>query len=395
MQAKYLLLFRAVLLEVLLLQALYSPDVRAEHGWLWGCFGLYLLWAFLVQWLTKKNWISPSEVQWTFAIDIVLTSATLYLTRGYSQDFYIAYFLVILSSCFVDDMRFSFLIGSVACFVYGALAFPGWDLGLQPQYLLRLSFLLVTAFFTSYIVEHTRFVEKQTEGRFQDTIAWMQRLTMVGKAVASILHEVKTPLSTVVLTVDHARGLMKKGADIQEDLTTISEEADRACLILEEYLSFAKPQPLTLVPVRIDRLIGHVLEAQKARLEQCKIEIRRELGAHTVLGNEARLVQIFTNLVINAIEAMPMGGTLHSRAVRKGNQVTATLSDNGTGIAPEVLAKLGEPFMSTKSAGAGHGLGLTVVRSIVHQHQGEFQIRSDGLGRGAIATVILPSASVG
>lgn len=394
MQSTYLLLFRGILFEVLLLQALYAPDSVME-GWMWLVFPAYAL--FAAAWYQARRRGLPNAWDvWSFFVDISVTSAVLYLSKGFSSDFYVAYFLVIMASCFLEELSYSFIVGGVASVVYGALAWPAEGIWSQPFYLLRTTLLLVTAFFATYIADMARRTQAVVGERYNQQLAWMHRLTVVGRALAGVLHEVKTPVSTVILSVNYIRGCLRRGdmAGAETQLGIIETEAERAAAILGDFLEYTKPADLALKPLLVRAPLQRVMESLHIRLEDLGIAVSMDCSDDlSVLGSERHLIQVFTNLITNSIVAMPLGGSLSVTARREGRCARIEIQDNGEGISAEVLAGLFEPFSSTRLEGGGHGLGLFIARWIVQKHAGTLTAHSEGKGKGARMVVVLPLSS--
>lgn len=393
MQSNYLLLFRGILFEVLLLQTLYAPDSELER-WIWFCFPAYLLLAAGWSWAMRRGRLKVAWDAWFFFVDIAFTSTVLYLTKGFSSDFYIAYFLVIMASCFLEELSYSFVVGGVACVVYGALAWPAEGVFEQPFYLLRTSLLLVTAFFATYIAGMARRTQLAVGERYNQQLAWMHRLTVVGRALAGVLHEVKTPVSTVILSVNYIRGRLKEGdlAGAEAQLGIIESEAERAADILGDFLEYTKPAELTLKPLALKSPLQRVMDSLAIRLEDRGIAAELDCPADlSVSGSERHLVQVFTNLVMNSIIAMPLGGRISVTARRDGASARVEIRDNGEGISKETLARLFEPFSSTRIEDGGHGLGLFIAQWIVQKHAGTLSARSEGKGKGTSIVVVIPA----
>lgn len=393
MQAKYILLFRAILLEVLFLQVVYAPDAENSNALLWALFALYGSAAGAFYWLGRRQVLGEAAHAWSFMLDIALTSAILYLTQGLSGDVFLAYFLVILSSCFLDSIRLSFVVGGVACAVYAGLAFPGLEEALSPRYMLRLSLLLVTSFFSTTVADHARRLETQLTKRYEERLAWMQRLSGVGQALAKVLHEVKTPLGTIGLSLDSLKQLIKEGkrVDVAKRLAAMEAEVDKASAVIADYLDYAKPAELALKPVRVKDAVRRAMDTVRVHLKHRNIRLELRLEAPgEILGSERHLAQVATNLLMNAINAMPLGGTLTVSLREEGGKALLTVADNGLGFEPEALAKVFEPFAASQDEGAGHGLGLSIARWIVLKHGGEIALESPGARRGAVARVELP-----
>jgi signal transduction histidine kinase len=185
--------------------------------------------------------------------------------------------------------------------------------------------------------------------------------------------------------------MFKRGGDLSEPLATIEEEAQRAAQILADFLQFSRPADLAIKPVKGHELLRKVLDNARARLKDRAVVL--ELGLETppdVAGSERHLIQVFTNLVNNAIEAMPLGGRLTVSVRSGGGKAEFRIADTGIGIPADRLPGLFEPFSTSKGDQGGHGLGLSIARWIVEQHSGELRAESEGVNRGSAFTVVLP-----
>jgi two-component system NtrC family sensor kinase len=143
--------------------------------------------------------------------------------------------------------------------------------------------------------------------------------------------------------------------------------------------------------VDVNAVIGDVFALLEHQFEVARIRVRRELcaGPATVLGIEHRLQQVFLNLFLNARDAMPRGGWLTVTTRVDGRQLLVEVADTGSGIPPEQLARIYDPFFTTKATGRGTGLGLSITYGIVHEHDGT--IRCDSIvGQGTRFTLTLP-----
>jgi len=389
------MLFRAVLAETLLLQSFYAPAMTLARWWLWGLLGLYAAVAGLLFWLDRRQHLPVRWMLGSFFFDIGVTSLILHATGGFAGDFYVAYFLVILSSCLIESLAFSFLVGGIACLVYAALAFPGIDAAFNPFYLLRLSLLLATAFFSTYIADHARRVQKETAESYEERLDWMRRLSQVGQALARILHEIKTPLGTISLTTEYLRQSLLQGQpqELEERLRVIEAAADRASAIVRDYLEFGKPTQISLKPLPVQEPLEEALSGLRLRLEERDILLSSALARQTmVLGSRRHLVQLFTILLDNALAAMPLAGRLNVDAGESGGQARVRITDTGVGIDPDMRSRLFEPFATSRPESGGTGLGLSIARWIVLRHGGNISLQSDGPARGTTVIVDLPLA---
>jgi signal transduction histidine kinase len=398
MRARYLLFLRAVLAETLLLQSLYAPGLILSRWWLWGLLAFYAAAAAAFFFVERSRRLPGWGLLASFVFDIGMTSLVLSSTGGLASDFYVAYFLVILSTCLIEDMRLSFLIGAVACVVYGSMAFPGLRDAFEPFYWLRLSLLLTTAFFSTVVADHARQVQRETAAGFERRIADLERLSLVGGALSRILHELKTPLGTISLASENVReGLRRgRGADLDRQLGLIESEAERASAIVRDYLDFVRPTELPLAPLAVEETLALALAAQELRLRDRDIVCAGAPAGRTlVLGSRRHLVQLFTILFDNAVAAMPLGGRLSLSVEVDGGEAVARVRDTGFGIAPEARSRLFQPFATSRAAQGGTGLGLSIARWIAEKHGGAVELDSPGTGKGAAAVVRIPLAPAG
>jgi signal transduction histidine kinase len=227
----------------------------------------------------------------------------------------------------------------------------------------------------------------------QVQLAQSEKLSVVGEISASVAHEVKNPLAGIVgyAQIGQQSATM---AQAMEAFKIIETNAWRANEILQSLLEFAGLDPLDYAPVdAIEvlegavRLLRHQLMSKEVRVEMALTRLP------PVLGNAGQLQQVFVNLVMNAGQAM-VGRperVLTITARLEDDHVAITFGDTGTGMTPEVVAKIFTPFFSTKPRGQGTGLGLSVSQRIVKQHHGTILFQSEP-GKGSSFTVLLPVA---
>lgn len=227
----------------------------------------------------------------------------------------------------------------------------------------------------------------------EDRIAWLQRLSTIGQMMSGVVHEVRTPLATVILTAEHAQRVLDKGGDPRPQLATILGEADRAVEILSDILDFAKPSPLELKPLPLAPLIKAALEPIWIRFDERGVDVWLEVPEDLVVrASQRHFHQVVTIVLMNALDALPFGGRLELIAKREGATVRVALTDNGVGIDPVALKGLFAPFATGRAERGGTGLGLNVARWIMTKHGGDVAITSEGPGKGTTVTLTLPAA---
>jgi signal transduction histidine kinase len=229
------------------------------------------------------------------------------------------------------------------------------------------------------------------------------RLTTVGKLASGIAHELGTPLNVVQGRARLIRDREVEGDDVIESARIVLEQAERMTALIRQLLDFARPRPLHKSPLTVAGLVQRVCElvATIARKANVKLELLTPEAGLRVEADEGQLHQVLTNLVINAIHAMPGGGTVHIAArsaaatpppyVERSAPawIAIEVRDTGIGMDAETRARIFEPFFTTKQAGEGTGLGLSVSWGIVREHGGWIDVQS-APGAGSTFTVWLP-----
>jgi two-component system sensor histidine kinase PilS (NtrC family) len=238
-----------------------------------------------------------------------------------------------------------------------------------------------------------------------------ERLAGVGQLAADMAHEVRNPLAAISGSVQMLQsGLRSDGADPERRhlMEIVVREADRLDRLIKDFLTFARPSPARSDPVLLRSLVEKVLGMFEAvRPAGVAVEVSID-PALRVQADAGQLTQLFWNLILNAVQAMPDGGPLgiaasalpeppqeHPEERRKDAEEEAcawaeiVISDAGTGIAPNVLDRIFDPFFTTKREGSG--LGLATVARIVDDHGGSLRVESQ-VGRGTAFRVRLRRA---
>jgi signal transduction histidine kinase len=285
----------------------------------------------------------------------------------------------------VGDRRFgSLLVGRLA-----DAAFSDDDLELMDSCAAQVSVL----------VEHVKLFDDLRQSyssleKAQAEVVGHERLAALGELAAVMAHEVRNPLGVIFNSLT---SLKKRSADDAEAallLGIVREEADRLNRIVGDLLDFARPYEAERAPIELEPIVASAVEAASSQTHaQVKVltEIGQQLPRFVIDGHLVR--QALVNLVTNAIQAMPKGGTVTVRvsAEQKNGVSLARIEvcDEGVGISPATEKHIFQPFFTTKATGTG--LGLAVVKRIVDAHHGEISVRS-AIGGGTTFTVTLPSS---
>ncbi|MFW6175255.1 MAG: ATP-binding protein, partial [Acidobacteriota bacterium] len=217
------------------------------------------------------------------------------------------------------------------------------------------------------------------------------RLAALGVLAAGVAHEVNTPITGIS---SYAQMLL---ADTPEDdprheiLRKVERQTFRASRIVNNLLDFARKRSDELAPLNLVTVVEEALDllAERRARRGVALELRLPGEELTVLGNDSELQQVFTNLALNAVDAMDGGGTLTVEARSDGRRAHVEVSDTGRGIPPERLHRIFEPFFSTKAGQGGTGLGLSISYDIVRRHGGDIEVTSQP-GDGTRFLVQLP-----
>lgn len=230
-----------------------------------------------------------------------------------------------------------------------------------------------------------------------ETQAWrmqQERMAVVGKLAAGLAHELNNPLGAIALFAQHALGKLDAGHPLAEHLGTVLRNANLCKKIVRDLLEYARQRPPERRQASLAELMGDVGRTLEPQAQASKVLVQHQgssSAAGSVYGDVDQLRQVLVNLGLNAIEAMPEGGTLtFNVAPAPGGRVRIDVRDTGQGIAPEEHERIFAAFHTTKPEGTG--LGLTVARDLVTAHGGTITVASQP-GRGSIFTVILPSHS--
>ncbi|MBD2837633.1 PAS domain-containing protein [Pseudomonas sp. JM0905a] len=223
--------------------------------------------------------------------------------------------------------------------------------------------------------------------RLQDQLARHERLSSLGRMVASLAHQIRTPLSAALLYASHLAEQVLPTEQQQRFASRLKDRLHELEHQVRDMLVFARgelPLPDRLAP---SALFSALRASADSHLEGKQVRWQCDLSGGELLCNRDTLVGAMLNLIENANQASGRDLRLKVHLYRRGGDLRLTISDNGPGIDAVTLARLGEPFFTTKTTGTG--LGLAVVKAVARAHRGELQLRSRP-GRGTCATLVLP-----
>lgn len=229
--------------------------------------------------------------------------------------------------------------------------------------------------------------------RLEEQLQISEKMASIGLLAAGVAHEVNTPLTGISSYTQ----MLLENADPSDPRTQILEKIERqtfrAAKIVNGLLTLSRPGTSDGERTQVDlnAVVNDVYSLLEHQFEAGRIKVRRDLALEPlfVLGIEHELQQVFLNLFLNARDAMPSGGWLSVSTRSDGASVLAEVADTGSGIPPAQLARIYDPFFTTKSIGRGTGLGLSISYGIVREHDGNIRCDS-AVGQGTRFTVALP-----
>ena len=228
----------------------------------------------------------------------------------------------------------------------------------------------------------------------QEQLLRAEKLTSLGQLAASIAHEINNPLAGVLVYTQLLSKKVTRDAFKKEEalgyLSKMESEVGRCSRIIRNLLDFARQTEPMLRLVDVNQVIEQVLAMVGHQAQLQNVEVVKEFSPSLpkVTADFDQLQHIFTNLTLNAIQAMPEGGRLTLRSSAVDGEVRVDVQDTGCGIAKENMGKLFTPFFTTKVKGKGVGLGLAVVHGIIERHKGKIKVQSE-VGKGTTFSVYL------
>ncbi|MFZ5917902.1 MAG: ATP-binding protein [Chloroflexota bacterium] len=230
--------------------------------------------------------------------------------------------------------------------------------------------------------------------RSQRRLIQSGKLAATGRLAASIAHEINNPLQAIKNCLELILDETEAGESLDRTYLDVAlNELERIRGIIQQMLHLYRPQQEQMSPVDLNDAVQGVLALMGKQLEKNHIALSLQLDASAphAVGRSDQIRQVFINLILNAVEAMPQGGALTITTRRNSDDLVAVeVTDTGVGIAPENLSRIADPFFTTKPKGLG--LGLTISHEIVERHQGTLDVTSQ-VGLGSTFTIRLPAAA--
>jgi PAS domain S-box-containing protein len=235
-----------------------------------------------------------------------------------------------------------------------------------------------------------------TERKLEQQVVQSERLAAMGAMIGGVAHELNNPLTVILGSADL---LQDRVTDefAQKQVASLQQQARRAAEIVKDLTYFSRPPAPGKSGINLSEVVDRTLTlyAYSLRKNNITVDFLREPGLPYAQGDPQQLMQVFLNVIVNAEQAIRearAGGTLRIRLGKSANSVWASFQDDGTGIPPENLPLIFDPFYTTKRPGRGTGLGLSICKSVMKEHNGNVEA-ANAPGGGAVFTVTLPTAT--
>ncbi len=237
---------------------------------------------------------------------------------------------------------------------------------------------------------------RQAEGekvKLQEQLRHADRLATIGQLAAGVAHELNEPLGSILGFAQLAKKSPTITEQVRKDIEKIEAASLHAREVIRKLMMFARQMPPSKKRISLNKVVEEGLYFLEARCAKGGVELSLSLapGLPELIADQAQLNQVLVNLVVNALQAMPDGGTLRVETFAEDGFVVLAVEDTGSGIDQQVRRQIFLPFFTTKDVREGTGLGLAVVHGIVTSHEGSIKVDSE-IGQGSRFEVRLPIA---
>jgi len=228
----------------------------------------------------------------------------------------------------------------------------------------------------------------------QQALLQSEKLAAMGRLTSQIAHELNNPIYGIMNTLELLKTEIPPGSKRRRILELSLSETQRLAEMLRNMLSFSKPEEEKRKPIKINELVEGILLMMERQMRESNIKVETyfDEGIPEAMASTNQMRQVMLNLIKNAKEAMPKGGTLTVRTTREDNKVLIHIQDTGAGIPEEIRDKIFEAFFTTKQKVKGVGLGLSVCYGIIKDHGGEIKVESE-VDKGTSFKIHLPISS--
>lgn len=227
----------------------------------------------------------------------------------------------------------------------------------------------------------------------KEELALSERLAFTGRIAASIAHEIRNPLTNVSMSVMQLKEAFPKESPWTRHIEILVRNTERINFLIIELLNCARPPKLNIQPHDINGILENTLDSIKGKIMSSQVEIKQAYspGSPIIKVDREQITRVFSNVMINALDAMPDGGVMTITTGFEGDFFMVKIRDTGNGIPEEDIIRIFDPFFSTKTSGVG--LGLSMTYGIVVSHGGTIGVESKAnkWKKGTVFTISLPT----
>jgi two-component system sensor histidine kinase RegB len=350
-----------------------------------------------------KGWSAAAVMGLTMTFDTLLLTALLAASGGPMNPFTVFYLVNITLSTVVLSPRWTLLVAALSFLGFGALFLLPGDVHAPhrgPTHMVPhlegmwVAFGLATLLITFFVHQVTRAIGRQREqiAALREACAKSARLAAITTLAAGAAHELGSPLGTIAIAAHDARLALERipgTNDVAEDLHLIALEVERCQEILGLMAARAGHAADDARPLELSDMIPRV-RAQLGEERCARVEFRVALDDGSLPLPAGQTTQSIVALVRNSLDASPLDAPIVVEIARRGGDALISVADRGSGIPESLLARVGEPFFTTKQPGRGLGLGVFLVRAFVESRGGELEIESTP-GVGTRARMRIPT----
>lgn len=230
---------------------------------------------------------------------------------------------------------------------------------------------------------------KKSSQELEEQLLQSSKLAALGQLSAGIAHELRNPLTSIRVLFNSIAGMAGQSGNLKSDVEVIESEIERMNGIIKQFLDFSRPGFLCISNVNVNNIIEETLNLIAYELKEREISVSKifEQRAPEINADGEKLKQVFLNIILNSMHAMPEGGKLTIKTALEEGYIKVSIKDTGNGIPDEIKDKLFEPFFTTRQEGLG--LGLCITKRIVDNHKGTIKIDSD-IVKGTTVVIKLP-----
>lgn len=245
--------------------------------------------------------------------------------------------------------------------------------------------------------------EAETKLELERNLRQSEKLATIGQLASELAHEIGTPLNIISGRVELTQRRLEDKETTQKNLDIIAKQTEKITKIIQQLLGFVRKKRPEQTPLNTVAVLESTLDFLDQKIEKQKVQVLKNFMGNlpAVKGDADQLQQVFLNLILNALQAMPEGGSLHlsvaskrisreSLEDRQRQYIEMHVEDTGVGMEKEVMENIFNPFFTTKTNEKGTGLGLTVSQGIIQDHDGWIEVESE-VGKGSLFKIYLPS----